>query len=773
MSDFILHLFIASVKIENQTKVPPVVEKFKLIISYEDDLAEYGIYSKSSTGDLRVNFNQTIHIQVDQIKTGDYKHRLLFKLYGVTPNNDMPLIGTAILRTSATDAAASRSLLIHDTKDELVCRLFFTMFYNTSAIDISDETNLKDSNKSPDKNHKDSIKEYSFLLSRRVRRPDAAVPVTFDHIKASRLEEDAQWYLKEGLTVQNTKSSTIDHPKKIKPRSSTPSKAIVQKEAPKVRKTVMSVGYVHNAWPEVDNTIEKKLYQYKLADERKMKLLEELAQQLALKKQKKLEAKKQAKAQAKAQAKQNTEEEFNQRKLNFALKNREDELKKLQSKLTRMKLESALTSDQSNKKSLRKSSDLSFLKYYKEGRDVKLIELKETKRSQSAPASPRFSNSKSLSLSKSAAKPFPEKEKAPEKPRSASTTKSTIKEKKHTTAIKKTKAKKQTSEAIEAIEDSKPNGIIKVIVSKKKTHPLELSTAVLSTKGYLDDSKHCKSPQGYLDKSRDSDYFHSPQNLSKSMLVEDNSDDELHYNSHTNFDLTPSNKPSKKALDLETVLAQPLQDDIKIEFPDLDDKHHYEYAIKIAKNNTHENLHEKHIISNEKIRKQFEKNRNYTSKLHHQPVNDEHEEVPSQVVNQLYIPRKSEVTSENVKIYSTDGAKLPSFPQPTLDSNKGNELDLPESFLASTKPPSSPNKSETFLTELVDTSSPTVSTTKTLTNSAVKRIKNRIQENLEAEKVRIDKDLSKLQVVLYIYFFTNILVFNSFLFFLGKVYLFF
>jgi hypothetical protein len=128
-------------------------------------------------------------------------------------------------------------------------------------------------------------------------------------------------------------------------------------EAPRLRKTVMSVGYVHNAWPDPhENEKSKKEYQLRMANERKKQLLQLIAQEIEFKKQsKKLQEEKMAahhhqhhptveEIHQKKLLKEKEKEDKQKKKLTKELKNREHEIHHLQEKLREIRMQSILTS---------------------------------------------------------------------------------------------------------------------------------------------------------------------------------------------------------------------------------------------------------------------------------------------------------------------------------------------------------------------------------------------------------------------------------------------
>jgi hypothetical protein len=113
-------------------------------------------------------------------------------------------------------------------------------------------------------------------------------------------------------------------------------------EPPKLRKTVMSVGFVHNNWPDPhDNEKEKREYQLRMAEERKSQLLTQIAQEVQHQHERSEFLKKRNLLQKIEESK---EKEIKRKKrLTKELKHREHEIKDLQEKLNEIRLQSLLS----------------------------------------------------------------------------------------------------------------------------------------------------------------------------------------------------------------------------------------------------------------------------------------------------------------------------------------------------------------------------------------------------------------------------------------------
>jgi hypothetical protein len=113
-------------------------------------------------------------------------------------------------------------------------------------------------------------------------------------------------------------------------------------EPPKLRKTVMSVGFVHNNWPDPhDNEKQKREYQLRMAEERKSQLLKQIAQEVQNQHERNEFLKKRNLQQKIEETKE--KEVKRKKKLTKELKHREHEIKDLQEKLNEIRLQSLLS----------------------------------------------------------------------------------------------------------------------------------------------------------------------------------------------------------------------------------------------------------------------------------------------------------------------------------------------------------------------------------------------------------------------------------------------
>lgn len=242
--------------------------------------------------------------------------------------------------------------------------------------------------------------EYAFLLNRRLRRakhPDT--PVVDDPLLDYRISEETNWYIKQKHQYPNVSSTKKKKDSKIHSasesfrsksapvrrtgqsepptshqaslssahqlsasgRSKTPNRERIfnvrhanigpgKWTPPKLRKTCMAVGYVHNTWPETNTAeYEKKMYQLQQANERKQELLKAIEEQM----QHRLQAHQMTHAplpvkefmqMTEAEIREHQLREEKTRMLQHEVGQREAEIKELQTLFNRLRIETALNS---------------------------------------------------------------------------------------------------------------------------------------------------------------------------------------------------------------------------------------------------------------------------------------------------------------------------------------------------------------------------------------------------------------------------------------------
>lgn len=250
------------------------------------------------------------------------------------------------------------------------------------------------------RNYDRKEKEYAFLLNRRLRRAKHPfTQVTNDPLLDHRISEETDWYVKQKqqypsaslITKKNghvnlstnepkrSNSAPVRRTGQSEPptsqqaaissvnqlssfgRSKTPNRERISHghhvnigpgkwTPPKLRKTCMAVGYVHNTWPETDTAeYEKKMYQLQLADERKNELLKAIDEQLQHRKQAQQLAHvpppvKEFMHMTEAEIREHRLFEEKTRMLQHEVGQREAEIRELQSLFNSIRIETALNS---------------------------------------------------------------------------------------------------------------------------------------------------------------------------------------------------------------------------------------------------------------------------------------------------------------------------------------------------------------------------------------------------------------------------------------------
>ena len=405
-----LHLYISDVTLsdrslsESLTSSLKPPKSLKLHVVYENEFKEFGTVSREYLGKHLYKFNQTIPIPIRRPKDVELKHYLHFKLFSPIANDDLQRLGTGQLGISAGDDILTKTVVFHDdVTNEIVGRASVTVFFNQSKIAIGEgSSHVQEISVDPKKKEK----EYAFLLSRRLRRSHVPyTPVAHDPILDHRISEETDWYIQNNVKIPNTLSSktkrsasapvrrtghseppaalSVYHPatpsmtfakSSQSHRAKTPTRTrIVASSAtplystaaaaaagkwtpPKLRKTCMSVGYVHNHWPETDTAeYDKKMYQLQLANERKMELLKAIDEQIRHRQQQQQRQQQLAHAPPSVkefihmtEAEQHAHQlrEAKTKRLQQEVLQRESEIKELQGIFNKLRIETALTSVQ-------------------------------------------------------------------------------------------------------------------------------------------------------------------------------------------------------------------------------------------------------------------------------------------------------------------------------------------------------------------------------------------------------------------------------------------
>eukprot|EP01031_Cornospumella_fuschlensis_P035450 gene35450-42968_t len=259
----LLQIFVSDVHTKSSFSTKDV-EGLKLVVFYEEELREFSVQSRGQIDSSVFRFHQTIYIPLKHAELNAYIHRLKFELFALKKGKTV-CIGSNTVPASSSDSKITRSMDLYNKRSEVTAMAMLSFFFNSSSLDIGENVIFK--------THKvDKSKEYSFLLSRKLRRGSAEVPVAFDRQLNATIEKDTLAYTQKirpssaprarpsSAPRGNTTSNTT-RPPSAPPRPATPSKT---------RKTCMSVGYVKNAWPEPEEfSEEKQLYKLKLVTERR------------------------------------------------------------------------------------------------------------------------------------------------------------------------------------------------------------------------------------------------------------------------------------------------------------------------------------------------------------------------------------------------------------------------------------------------------------------------------------------------------------------------
>ncbi|RYH00860.1 hypothetical protein EON65_48730, partial [archaeon] len=162
------------------------IDSLKLVIVYEEDLCEFSIQSKAQIDTSVFRFHQTIYIPLKHGELNAYIHRLRFELLAVKKDKTM-CVGTNTLPASGIDSKISRSLDLYNKRSEVTALAMLSFFFNSSSLDIGENVAFK-----PSKG--DKSKEYSFLLSRKLRTGSREAPVAFDRQLNATVERDTLAY---------------------------------------------------------------------------------------------------------------------------------------------------------------------------------------------------------------------------------------------------------------------------------------------------------------------------------------------------------------------------------------------------------------------------------------------------------------------------------------------------------------------------------------------------------------------------------------------------
>jgi hypothetical protein len=217
--------------------------------------------------DVAANFCKTIHVPVpdDQTHTSDLNiSASAFTVEGIT----FPL-GNCKHTFTSMEHGTSKKLYFASKKSAEAGNIVITAFYYRFPMDIADFS-VKD--QSASERQQKYIKEYTFLRSRRENWSGNRA-TTWNSQTQRLIDEDVSVPLhKTKPNNGSSRTQTGSGGKKIAPGESV-------RSAPKLRKTMMSVGYVGIHWPEngTGDQEEKIMHRLHIAEEKRLHMLKEAA----------------------------------------------------------------------------------------------------------------------------------------------------------------------------------------------------------------------------------------------------------------------------------------------------------------------------------------------------------------------------------------------------------------------------------------------------------------------------------------------------------------
>lgn len=316
----ILHCLIGDGQLE---KIPQDLLSIRLLIRAEG--RDYSISSNWSGSSFIIRFHQTVHVPTiieDTTKITDEAYqaavstRITFDLLGlINSTGHERTIGNTSCCVSSNDHSVTKILNLYDKAEDKVGRLSITFFYYKFPLDLTDSGLIlpqQEILRRQLSNHNLNSKEYSFLLNRRLNW-SVDKRASFDTSTEHLLDSDMTMNLRElhrSIHQQKTNSEALvkktilkhgsnelikgSYSPQVPLSSGRVNKSIptttntnaknnnTSNNQPKLRQTSFGVGYVGVAWPEQQDHLirkEKILYQIKIADEKKNKLLHDIAEQ--------------------------------------------------------------------------------------------------------------------------------------------------------------------------------------------------------------------------------------------------------------------------------------------------------------------------------------------------------------------------------------------------------------------------------------------------------------------------------------------------------------
>ena len=262
--------------------------------------------------EVAANFCKTIHVPVpdNQAHTTD----LDISANAFTVDGISYPLGTCHHTITTMEHGTSKKLYFATKKSAEAGSVVVSVFYYRFPMDIAD---FSTNDQAASEQQQKYIREYTFLRSRRQN---------WSGNRASTWNRQTQRLLDEDVSVPKYQSPR-DHPARQVP-STGRGKSVVSNKTPKLRKTMMSVGYVGINWPESDTKDEQEKIMHRLhvAETKRLHLLKQAAERARCRNRA-------TDRKTKAIAAQQQQHGRDTDKLRLLLHKREEALKKLTSEL--------------------------------------------------------------------------------------------------------------------------------------------------------------------------------------------------------------------------------------------------------------------------------------------------------------------------------------------------------------------------------------------------------------------------------------------------------
>lgn len=256
----LIHIFVDSVVFASVPK-----KTVTIVLNIDVETRNFEL-SAPLCDDVAANFCKTIHVPVtdDQTHTSDIKIAAsAFTVEGIT----FPL-GNCKYTFTSMEHGLTKKLYFASKKSPEAGNIVVTAFYYRFPMDIADFS-MKD--QSASERQQKYIREYTFLRSRREN---------WSGNRATTWNSQTQRLIDEDISVPLTKPKPRSGLSKTKSGSNDTKNVPRKRLAPKLRKTMMSVGYVGIHWPESGNkdNNEKIMLRLHIAEEKRLHMLKEAAE---------------------------------------------------------------------------------------------------------------------------------------------------------------------------------------------------------------------------------------------------------------------------------------------------------------------------------------------------------------------------------------------------------------------------------------------------------------------------------------------------------------